>query len=227
MKKMLVLVAALLGVFTLATSDVHAIVADGLVSPPGEWASFRAKIQDVDEGGIQQPYDVEYFWIEDGNDLNFRFDMFGVPTFVGDSGNVQGPKAFYQVYLDFNNDAVDEYLVEYRQAGVKVYQWDTVGSQWSELGAGTGGMKNIVEIVAPGPLFDDYAPICHEVPVDIRAYVDGGGEDPDDYVPDKVSGRVTWYRTGVHITPEPCSMALMGLGLFGFAGRIVRKRFMA
>lgn len=163
-------------------------------------------------------YDIEHFSIvmdssggaNDG--LYMLWDLYGTPTFTTlDMGGEN--LVSYQCLLDMNQDgdyldAVDR-KIYYTQAGLVVKN----GSGTVLTGTTSAAMGDYVEWYIAKDMFSTFP----DGSFDGFILLDNGGGPNDDQLPDE----------GTFRTPEPGSIMLLGMGLVGFAGSLLRRKFMA
>ncbi len=224
MKKLLALL--IIGSMFLFAGNAMAVPAiDGSLAS-GEWAGAIVNAWDPDETSSVPGYDLpathDINWVRlyvetagAGSGMYGLVDLYGSPTWtsLGDTEDLVS----YTVYFDLNrngslNDLVDRRL-RYQQSGAALYY----GSGGIVTDAGLQavmGTSNdpVVEFFIPSAmLWSAYSDFNGEV------LLQNGGRPLDDALPD--TGRFS-------STPEPGSMALVGMGLLGFCG-MLRRKFMA
>lgn len=223
MKKILYIFVFSLIISTFGISTANAITVDGLVSPASEWnAALTGGIYAIDpeETTINDNYDIEamYAWWNTTT-VYVRADVYGIPTLAKlDSGNAF--PAFYQWSIDTNKDGISDLDLVYNYADlgqVRLY----LGGNFTPaglLGYGTGAYNDVVEVSFAQSLVPSRLEPTTNYNVGMYLRLDNAGDDPDDRLPG------LGYK---YYTPEPTSMFMLGLGLFGFAGGVIRKRFKA
>lgn len=146
-----------------------------------------------------------------GDGLYILTELFGTPTWTALPTITTGV-VVYGVSLDLNADgdvldAVDR-IIDYRLAtGITL----TNGLGAAVAGAPTASLGSVVEMFVPSAMFGGFPMGAFNT----FSFVDNGGSPPDDFIPDR------GFNTTI---PEPSSMALLGIGLFGLVGGIVRKK---
>jgi hypothetical protein len=223
-----IFVALFLGMMVLMTGNAHAIVvADINGYDNGEWINLNLGAIDPNEVGLDDRYDI---WkigmiVENHGDANdglyIGWMMYDVPTF-GTYPSPLGKRPTYQTMLDFNSngivDANDRWIdFSWGGAAPVLTVYDASNNPVSGLplsAIGTFGTNAGVEWFIPKSMFASF-PIGN---FQTFSVLDNGGIPTEDYLPDQ-----GWSTT----TPEPGSMALVGMGLFGFVGSLLRRKFNA
>jgi hypothetical protein len=226
-----IFVVVLLGLIisTCGVINAEAIIVDGALNPITEWDTWFIKGIDPNELTINDNYDIKavYSWW-DSSDVYIRTDLFGIPTLAKlDSGNYT--PVVYQWGVDtLGKDGIAEFNVilelanqtggQDRVALRKVSDGSLIG--YGNAHIGNGGAGSIVEATFSQSLIATagFSPV-NDFDVGMFMRLDNAGEDPDDRLPD-----TTGY---IYKTPEPGTMALLGMGIIGFAGSLLRKKFMA
>jgi hypothetical protein len=200
----------------------HAIVVDGIVDPSDEWDTWFIRGTDPNEPSIADDYDIEviYAWWDDF-DVYLRTDVYGVPTLAKqDPGNFT--PTFYQWTVDTTGDEAGDLKIVLESANQDGAGNDRVALYLMDntfLGYGPAVLDDIVEASFSISLLENQG-IDPDSIYDVAGYVrlDNAGEDPDDRLPD-----TGW----AHTIPEPSSMLLLGIGIFGLASGTFKKRFTA
>ncbi len=163
-------------------------------------------------------YDIEHFSIvlESSGGANDGFymlwDLYGTPTFttLDMGGRIL---VTYQCLLDMNQDGdytdVADRGIYYDSTGISVYD----GSGVLVSGSPAAAMGSYVEWYIPKAMFSTFP----DAGFSGFCLLDNGGAPNDDQLPDQ----------GTFKTPEPGSMALVGMGLVGFVGSWFRRKFNA
>ena len=205
-----------MGVVIFSTSFSWAIVVNGIVDS-GEWDSYY-KFQDTND--VYTPPDetnIQWLWLGSGPSVVFRFDTLADPA-------VTYEYSYCPIYLDFNNDGSLEYSIYFGKPGwdtklrgltiAQVYRWTSPTTGYY-IGDGQAACDEIIEIEVPGWYFSDYAPLGAKTDVWVQARVDNNDGPADD--------TIGWLKTDITVTPEPSTMALVGLGIAGLAARRRKK----
>lgn len=226
MKKLtLVVLASLL---VLCAGNALAVpIIDGVVTSATEWDGYIIYGTDPNESGISDYIDISAIYMKvvtgelAGNGLYFRIDTWAAPSYAGDPTSFG--ESFFDFYLDYDGNSTPERRVSLNGAldsGSKivgVYSGPpfSPGVKLGDNDEGTTrGLSSIIEMYVPDTLLSttigpDFG---------LYAFVDGNGSDPDDRMP--ASGFI-------HPVPEPASAAMLGVGLMGLVGSLIRRKFMA
>lgn len=224
MKKVLLILAA---VTFLAAGSAHALVVptiDGAITSAGEWSGSQLFGTDPAEGDITNSWDLKavYMKVIAGNGWYFRMDTWALPTFSGGPGS-EGEQAAFKFFLDINNDAISDYLIDLNdrnytaQQLVSVYTGEPSFTEIGKLGTSNSMAGGIIEMYVPNSLLstDIFFNNAAQNPFGLRARLDGNGDEPDDRLP----------GSGYIKTPEPGSAMLLGMGLLSAFG-VIRRKFM-
>ncbi|GEM_PF-2407961 len=223
MKKVLLIIAA---VIFLAAGNAHAIVPtiDGLVTSLTEWDGSQLFGTDTPEADITDNWDLSavYMKVIAGNGWFFRMDTFALPTYGGGPGS-GGEQAFAKFFLDIDNNGTNDYLIDLNDRNyMGLHMVSVYGASPAFPEIGTAGTSNaissIIELYVPDSLlstdvfFDNAGN-----PFSLAVRLDGNGDEPDDKLP----------NSGYLKTPEPGSLMLVGFGLMGLIGGVIRRKFTA
>jgi len=212
LKKIIVLVAAVL---IMSAGSAFAVpVIDGSMGV-GEWTSgLLISAADVNESGIPDAYDISSLKIlsarsggaSDG--LYMMWELYGTPTFVT-LDPIKKMPVVYLTALDMNQDGdyedADDRIIEYRATGLVI----TDGTGAVVSGSAFAAMGSVVEFYIPTGM------VSSTPDTSFAGFIllDNGGNPEDDQLPDD----------GTFKTPEPGSVALLGIGLIGLVGKLRRK----
>jgi len=226
MRKLFSILVLSLVISFIGISAAQAITVDGLINPVTEWDEYFFNGTDPDEDGTQtgvsnipQNYDIKLLrvWWDDF-DAYLMTQLYGIPSF-DQIDNTISNSVFYQWNVDSDGDDLADWYV--KLSGDDVNTTTGVGiarifdMSHTELMTGTAHVKDVVEVT-----FDhtDSALDGYEEPEQMFMLLENQGGPQDDRLP--AEGWITKV-------PEPSSMMLLGLGLFGFVGGTVRRRFKA
>lgn len=205
----------------LFTANAFAVIPtiDG-TNAAGEWTTdLIINGFDVNEALIPDAYDISHIAmksefgglaVDDG--LYILIELYGGPTFATLDPFGVAP-VFYNTGLDINKDGdfldiVDRRIDLRASSGLTVF--DGLGTLISPALA-VGG-PGVLEYFIPSGMFGGF-PLSE---FQTFTLLDNGGAPPDDQVPD------IGFDSSV---PEPGSMMLLGMGMFGLlATRIRRKK---
>lgn len=216
MKKTMLLIVAVL---ILSAGNAFAFpTIDGIASA-GEWTTgLLLNAGDPNEVGIPDSYDISRVKIisesiSGANDgFYFLWQLNGTPSFTTLDPLGSMP-VVYLLGLDMNQDGDYSDLVDrkiqYTSAGFSV----TDGTNATVSGSPQWAMGSVVEYYLPASMFVSFP----DTSINGFLLLDNGGSPADDQLPDQ----------GTFKTPEPGSMMLLGMGLIGFAGSLLRKKFTA
>ena len=223
-----IFVVLFLGMMVLMTGNTYAIgVADINGYDDGEWLNANLSAIDPNEVGLDDNYDIWKIAMKIENNGNtddgfyIGWMLYDVPTFdpYPDALNL---RPSYSTILDLNSNGI----VDGNDRRIN-YEWisgapalsvldgsgnTVVGSPLSAMG--TSGTTAGVEWFIPKSMFASF-PMGN---FQSNSILSNGGIPMEDFIPD--SG---WSTT----VPEPGSMALVGMGLFGFLGSLYRRKFNA
>jgi PEP-CTERM putative exosortase interaction domain len=216
MKKVMLLVAILM-IFS-AGSVFASPVINGSIGA-GEWSSgLLVDAFDAQESTIPDAYNLKRLAMiletsGGSTGLYILAELYGKPTFGSLDELPPIDPVFYSIGLDMNQNGVytdlADRIIDYRLSGFKVYS----GLGGDVTGGSTVAMGSVVEFYIPSTAFASFP----DSGFNTFALLDNGGAPPDDRLPNE----------GTIKTPEPASMALVGMGLVGFVGSLFRKKFNA
>lgn len=221
MKRIMLVITAVSLVLFAADAFAVVPVIDGTNSV-GEWtADLIISGFDVNEATIPDGYDISHIAMksefggaaaDDG--LYVLIDLYGDPTFTSLDEFAPFDPVFYGTGLDINKDgdfvdAIDRTL-DFRATGFTVFDGTGTAISGSPLAA-MGGAGGVVEYFIPSGMFGGF-PLPE---FQTFSLLDNGGGPPDDRTPD----------VGFDVTiPEPGSMMLLGMGMFGLIATRFRKK---
>lgn len=219
-KLMLVITTAFMFLFTANAFAVVPVI-DGTNSV-GEWTTdLIISGLDVNEATIPDAYDISHIAMlsefggsatDDG--LYVLIDLYGDPTFTSLDELAPIAPVFYGTGLDINKDgdfvdAIDR-ILDFRASGFTVFDGTGAVIPGSPSFA-MGAIGGVVEYFIPSGMFGGF-PLPE---FQTFSLLDNGGEPPDDRTPD----------AGFNISvPEPGSMMLLGMGMFGLIATRFRKK---
>ena len=210
MKKIVFIIAALLFVAGNAFAAFPVI----------NWSSPAIYGTDPQEAGIGLNYNISSLsglFMGGGltGNLALKTDVFGIATFTPEDPN-GGIDASYSWALDLDGDLHSDIIAVLSKSyytGVVTFTINGV-----DIDAGTGNYwqmsGNNVQVIIPSSYWGSIDPDKFG----IYASLDGAGGSPDDRLPD-----AGWSR----VVPEPASAAMLGMGLIGLFGSVIRRKFMA
>jgi hypothetical protein len=216
MKKVILLAVAFM--VLLAGNAFATPAIDGSIGA-GEWSSgLLLNVIDSNESNIPDNYDIKRLAMVmetsgGGSGLYILSEVYGTPTLSSLDELPPIDPVFYSIGLDMNQDGdfsdLADRIVDYRLSGFSVYN----GLGAVVTGASTVATGSVVEFYIPAAVFANFP----DSGFSTFALLDNGGAPPDDRLPNE----------GTFKTPEPGSMALVGMGLVGFLGSMFRRKFNA
>jgi len=218
MKKVFSFVLCGLLVFGMGVVSAQASVTiNGLVDGT-EWAIPKVFAVDPNEVAVtDNGHDIHYLYGLGAPSANLyvRTDMWATPSLSKESGWGNDSYVMWQFDWDGDNSVdLSAQLVkeiDYGNADGLIHYY--VGS--TEYTNGTvkyWGMNSIYEAMIPASHVPSFDPSLFQM----RVISETASISADDNLPDR-----GWTK----VVPEPASMAMVGLGLLGFVGGIVRKKF--
>ncbi|MBL7068993.1 MAG: PEP-CTERM sorting domain-containing protein [Candidatus Omnitrophica bacterium] len=216
--KKLYLMAMVVSAILLAGNAFAITTANIDGADTGEWTSLIISATDPNEAGLNDNYDIFKLGmiLENNGDANdglyIGIDLFGTPT-LGNYPEAGSTTPFYQTLIDINMNGIidgnDREIFFKKVGGVNTL---TVLDGAGNPVAGTPqwAMGSVIEWFIPASMFSSFPVGGFQT----WTKMDNGAIAAEDLVPD--SG---WNTT----IPEPSSMLLLGIGLIGFAGRMVKK----
>ena len=213
-------VALLLGVQATPAAALPTI--NGTFSPATEWDGAFLQAFDINEVGIANAYDInEFRLINDATGVYMLLTTYATPTLADQDAGATSNTAFVELVFDYNGNGLFTDAVDRRLSHNALTDGTGQTVTWKD---GTGALLfSGVEGTnfKLGSVYEYFIPVASDASVNVPgsvqgfAFLDNGGGDADDRLPD------VGFFTPV---PEPMSISLLGLGLLGMAGGSYRRR---